>query len=125
MIHTSDCIPRIIAEFPAFKTYWDDYLQRWRGESPGFSLELSEFARFIHDSIVGDGTVDLLKAFNLIEELMTKGDDEMQDAAATCILENLQNYETPPKKWIYLLGPESRKYCLAWDNFTGVRTEGL
>lgn len=56
------------------------------------------------------------------------GDEDVQTAAATCFLENLMN-RTPelidPQRFVPLLGHESKEYCRAWDEFCGVRTEGL
>ena len=67
--------------------------------------------------------------FALIEIFMNKGNQDVQDAAATCFLENLINYTSAgrlkPESFLCYLGPESKKYCKAWDEFTGVKTEGL
>lgn len=60
---------------------------------------------------------------------MLEGDQEVQDAAATCFLENLQHQvdvgKVPGALSSSLLGSESRDYCKAWDEFTGVKTKEL
>jgi hypothetical protein len=65
----------------------------------------------------------------MIEHLMLQGDDAVKDAVATCFLENLINRtsagDIPAANFVHLLGPESVAYCKAWDEFTGVKTEGL
>lgn len=67
--------------------------------------------------------------FDVAERLMVEGDNEVKDAVATCFLENLLNVASAGRidasKFVDLLGPESRAYCRAWDEFTGVHTEGL
>lgn len=60
---------------------------------------------------------------------MLEGNDKVRDAVATCFLENLINAvawgRIPSSSFIHLLGEESKKYYKAWDEFTGVKTEGL
>lgn len=67
--------------------------------------------------------------FLLIESFLKEGDRDLQDAAATCFLENLINYAAwgslKPETFLCYLGIESKKYCKAWDEFTGTKTEGL
>jgi hypothetical protein len=72
---------------------------------------------------------EIKEIFSLIEFFMVKGNQDVQDAAATCFLENLINSASwgplKPESFLCYLGPESKKYCKAWDEFTGVKTEGL
>lgn len=66
--------------------------------------------------------------FNYMEYLLINGDEDVQTVVATCFLESILNV-TPtkidPKRFVDYLGIESRKHCRAWDEFTGVKTEGL
>ena len=69
------------------------------------------------------------KIFKLIERFIKEGDFNVRDAASTCFLENLINYTSAgrlkPEQFIHYLGKESKEYCKAWDEFTGVKTPGL
>ncbi|SER25954.1 DUF7674 family protein [Actinokineospora terrae] len=65
------------------------------------------------------------KAFRLVEQTLKDGDEEERSAAATGFLEAVLNaWDTGfdlRSIWPYV-GPESRKYCLWWNEFTGVPT---
>ena len=64
--------------------------------------------------------------FLLVEEVLANGDQESKDVIATGFLEGLQHQKAlPADLWVPLLGPHARKYCEAWDKFTGVATKGL
>lgn len=60
---------------------------------------------------------------------MLEGDTQVQNAFATCFLENLINVssggEISSLDFVRLLGTESKNYCKGWDEFTGAKTEGL
>jgi hypothetical protein len=75
------------------------------------------------------GKKEIKNIFNLIERLIKQGNNIVKDAANTCFLENLINYTSAgrlePEQFIHYLGPESKAYCKAWDEFTGVKTPGL
>lgn len=82
-------------------------------------------------------TAGELKIFEYIEEQRQKYHDVKEDndesdfdnAICTCFLENLLNHasagDVDYDRFIPLLGPKSREYCKAWDQFTGVRSPGL
>lgn len=61
--------------------------------------------------------------------LLREGNQDVQDAAATCFLENILNYDSAGRlkasSFVHLLGTESKAYCKARDEFTGVKTPGL
>jgi hypothetical protein len=87
-----------------------------------------EFTDYVSDLIEQGETKDLPRIFTFIEKLIVEGDQDVKDAAATCFLENLINYSDntiPASSFVPLLGPKSRDYCKGWDEFTGVKTEGL
>jgi len=103
-----------------------------RSQKPGYRILRNDVAAF-SDYVgyqINQGKRDNLKTiFDLIEELLTDGDQDVKDAAATCFLENLINLASANKlfspDFVPFLGTNSRAYCEAWDSFTGVKTEGL
>ena len=119
----------ILQQVPGFRERWQAHREYWEGEDAGLCNDMSEFSEYVVDLIADEQSADLPMIFELIERLMVKGDQDVQNAAATCFLENLINIagtdRLDAKKYIHLLGPESRAYCKAWDKFTGVYTEGL
>lgn len=132
MVFENDCSKLIFEEFPEFEHSkdWQDHLVFWEGEKQSLGIEMATFSHFISDSLNNNVYhLNFEKVFNFIEFLMIEGDNEVKNAAATQFLENLINRtssgELDPKKFVHLLGPKSREYCKAWDEFTDVKTEGL
>ncbi len=73
---------------------------------------------------------ELKEIFLLVEFFLNDGNQDVQSAVATCFLEGLINFIshdrlTSEKLMTYLVGKESIEHCKAWDEFTGVKTEGL
>ncbi|NJN53980.1 MAG: hypothetical protein HC804_04000 [Anaerolineae bacterium] len=89
---------------------------------------MSEFSDYAADLILNEKLALLPEIFNLMEQFLVEGEPIVQDVTATCFLENLINRAgttLDPKTFVHLLGPKSIAYCQAWDEFTGVYTEGL
>jgi hypothetical protein len=129
MISRADCMNTILRRIPNFEERWQAHLSYWDGEEPGLCIDVTEFSDYVADLINQDRLEALPGIFDLIEQLMVEGDDEVRTAVATCFLENLLNVSSAgklePAKFTHLLGPESRAYCRAWDEFTGVHTNGV
>ncbi len=123
------------AFFEIVMVRFSDFYEKW------FNAEIKEvedytpcrclmfFVDYIIDSIEKNDQIDLGNVFYTIEEFLVNGDQDVKDAAATCFLESLVNMSSwgriSPNTFVPLLGPESRACCRGWDEFTGVKTEGL
>jgi hypothetical protein len=128
MISKKDCMQLILNKFPGFQERWQKHLDWWEGEEAGLCNDMSQFSRYVTELIVDKQLDNLPQIFDFIEILMIDGDLDVQNAAATCFLENLINITSetiPASSFISLLGAESRDYCKAWDDFTGVQTVSL
>lgn len=89
---------------------------------------MSTFADFVKERIVNAESSEVARIFDLIEHLLVFGDEDVQTAATTCCLENILNVtpsKIPPERFVRFLGPKSREFCRAWDEFTGITTPGL
>lgn len=94
---------------------------------------MTTLGRYVEDLLNAPLSIEkkqeIKEIFSLIEFFIKEGNQTVQDAAATCFLENLINYTSAgtlkPETFLCYLGPESKAYCKAWDEFTGVKTEGL
>lgn len=82
-------------------------------------------------------TQEELEIYKFIEQVRNnysgfpEGSEEFDfdNAACVCFLEDLQNIastgEIKYSRFIPYLGEKSKEYCRAWDEFTGVKSEGL
>ncbi len=70
---------------------------------------------------------DYGKLFALVETYIAGGQQDLRDAAATCFIENLQNVSdnVDSELWVPYTGKATRQFALAWDEFTGVKTNAL
>jgi hypothetical protein len=105
-------------------------LERYKDGDISFCGIMNAFTDYVVDSYIKCENKEKLKViFEVIESFMKNGDNKVKDAAATCFLENLINISShgdfDTSMFIYYLGPESKAYCKAWDEFTGVKTPGL
>lgn len=124
-----NCMQNILERVPAFKQDWQTHLDYWNGEEAGLCNDMSEFSRYVADLILTNQLESLPQIFSLVEEFLNEGNQQVQEAIATCFLENLINCcssdDLDAEAFIHLLGPASEAYCKAWDEFTGVKTKGL
>lgn len=129
MIQRDGCIELLLREFPAFAPHWRAYEREWEEMgSPGLCTEMSAFADFVKEQILTVSPPEIARLFAVIEHLLVFGDDAVQTAATTCCLENILNVtpsKVPAELYVQYLGPKSRDFCRAWDEFTGVKTPGL
>ncbi len=128
MITTENCIIKVLQTFPAFQSHWENYIQSWEYQTPGICFDLTTFGDYVVNVLKDKQTLDsnVQVIFDFIETLLTEGDNEVQDATTTCLLENIVNSTgVETKRFIPYLGKLSKQYIKAWDEFTGVKTEGL
>ena len=117
---------------------WLEDLPLYVGESKpvNISVTLTIFCRFIARTVLRTKkpSYDTKELFDFIEDMIIIKDQKLQDAVATCFLENFLNYSSEdeldshyvdPATFVPFLGEESKDYCKGWDEFTKVRTPGL
>ncbi|MDQ3930780.1 MAG: hypothetical protein M3328_16745 [Chloroflexota bacterium] len=117
---------------PDFSRTWEAEAYLYTDEENrifSFCSVFSAFSHYVATLLTSedDEPPGLVPVFQYVERCMHDRGD-VGTAAATCFLENLMNRtpsEIVPNRFVPLLGPESRYYCRAWDEFCGVRTEGL
>ena len=127
MVSKIEILKKLFNLFPPFEKFFEDEIDKLWGEDLGIHMNMSSFSNYIIDLIANDSQKNHQKEIELtfifMEQLMNEGSEEVQEAVATCFLENLLNavsWETiPASSFVPLLGPESKKHCKAWDEFTG------
>jgi hypothetical protein len=114
---------------PDFTEMWADEAYLWEDNKGNFSPcgIFAVFSHYMAEVLNASKHQSVGDVFEFVEDCMHQSND-MATGVATCFLENLMN-RTPgkidPDSFIPLLGPRSREYCRAWDDFCGVKTKGL
>lgn len=130
MILKECCMKMILEKFPDFNQAWQKHLEWWGDDDHGLCNDLSAFCNYVCALLQEKENEKHAKnIFLFIEQLMQEGEHDLQEAVATCFLESLinlaSNGHVSTSTFVHLLGNESREHCKAWDEFTGVKTEGL
>jgi hypothetical protein len=106
-----------------------DHLRNdWLPDAPPFSVAMGTLGRAL---AAGASAVDddgIRRIAGVIETLMTSGTEDVKNGIATGLLEAIvSSSDTEPGalRLLRCLGTESRKYCRAWDEFSGGTTPGI
>src|SRR5437763_13270010 len=76
-------MPRLIAEFPEFHARWEKHLEFWQGEPAGHYNDIAQFAHFVVEDLYPNGkTADLQHAFDLMEQWLVNGNQNLRDLIA-------------------------------------------
>lgn len=126
-ITDDDCISLIKEKFPEFLSYWQSYINYW-GSDLGLTIQMLPFSEYTLEVIKSNNQNEIRKIFDFVEFLICNGDESVQNAITTSFLESLLNKDPGEIKFSHFsnfLGENTINYCIAWDKFTGVKTEGL
>jgi hypothetical protein len=113
--------------FPNFIPYWESYTTYWEIYE-GSIAQMTPFAQYAIEMIKTKNTPEIKRIFEFIEFLLCEGDESVQAGAATIFLEYLLSKDPTEIKFstfCQYLGKNSLGYCRDWDEYCGVRTDGL
>lgn len=131
---TSERIDEIEA---ALLSMCPDFAERLNDERDLYALEdgalsvsglFAIFSHYVAARLEGGFDPALRPVFEYVENKITDDQYEVDTAVTTCFLENLMNRvpsTIAPSALVPLLGPKSREFCRGWDEFCGVKTDGL
>ncbi|WP_447895911.1 DUF7674 family protein [Vreelandella sp. GE22] len=129
MITHKNCIGLFIDKTPGFEPVWQAHLEFWGNDIPGLSNDISKLSSYLIKNLHLISKDQRKEIFLLVESCLEKGDEMVKNAVATCLLENMLNAVSSERVeahlFVDLLGEKSRNFCKAWDDFTGVHTQGL
>ena len=113
----AEVMPRLVAEFPTFRPRWEKHLEWWKGEPAGNYNDIAEFVHFVVQDLYPSGnTEDLQHAFDLMENWLVNGNENLRGLITIGFLETLQNaasWQTFGREaFIPFLGPQCRQ---AWN----------
>ena len=108
-------LDRLVALFPEFREHWDSPGNCFRDKDGAFTLHgvFAEFTTFFterHATLPGD-RVAALGLF--VSECMESGDERLDNAAATCFVENIAGEACDRGLSPHLTG-EARRCWRAW-----------
>lgn len=86
------------------------------------------FSHYVSDRLEHGFDPGLRTVFEYVETKITDDNYEVDTAVTTCFLENLMNRvpsRISPAALVPLLGPKARIFCRGWDEFCGMKTDGL
>lgn len=127
MLSKIEILETLFNLFPPFEKFRAEEIEELGEEDRSFHTDMIDFCTYIIKLIANDSEKNHQKEIELtfifIEKLMNEGSEEVQEAVATCFLEDLLNAVSweriPASSFVPLLGPESKKFCRGWDEFTG------
>ncbi len=113
---------------PEFDSYWNSESCHFNfgAESTVHGLFIA-FSHVVCEKLEDKSLNNAPTIFEFIERTVMSGGPSA-NAACTCFLEGILN-RTPttiePELFVHLLGENSKKYCKAWNEFTGVDVAGI
>jgi|SRR5215469_6272322 len=113
-------MPRLIAEFPGFRSRWEKHVELWKGEPAGSYNDIAQFAHFVVQDLYPHGnTADVQRAFDLMEHWLVNGNRNLRDLIAIGFLEDVQNVASwqafGKEAFVPFLGPQCRQAWLEID----------
>ncbi len=125
-ITLEECKKLLKEKFPEFIPYWEAEISLWGEE--GILALFSPFSSYTIEVIKANNPSQLKKIFDSVEFLISEGDESVKNGVATVFLEDLMKQDPAEFEFKTIcpyLGKNSIGYCRDWDEFCGVRTDGL
>jgi len=112
-----------------FRAAYKQLVEEWSPDAPPVTIIFSSLGRSFCSHSSMSSKLALMNICAVIEELMSRGDDAVQDAVATGMLEAMLAESSAGRfdmsTLTPFLGTHTKAYCRAWDEFTGIHTPGL
>jgi hypothetical protein len=115
MVDKSEIIPSFLEVCPSFRERWETRVKSWGSRERGDYNDIGELADHIVDLYEKGETERFSDIFDLVEELVNEGNQEVRDLMTIGLLEDIRNIAShrPFGNSVFLswLGPTSRQ---AW-----------
>jgi hypothetical protein len=84
-------LERLVELFRDFRAHWDDPLNCWRDDDGSFNTfrVFAEFTAYVRERHAGLARARVKAVGDLVSECMSSADVDLDNAAATCIRENM------------------------------------
>lgn len=103
-----------------------DYVEDPHNFSIG--IKIAAFSIYTVESYSCETLEYIKKIFDFVEDMILRSNEDVSDAFKGHFLEYVINHVPdviPLKTFVELLGPESKAYCKAWNDFCGIQMEGI
>jgi hypothetical protein len=118
---TMDYLRNLVLDIPVLNEKLTRCIKYWGDETPPPIVAFGDIGDAIVDNLTALSGEVRQKVFASIESGMTDPDDDIRTAMATGLIEALiSRSDGKPGLWAEiesLLGPDSKKYALAWRSF--------
>ena len=113
----ADIMPRLVAEFPGFRSRWEKHVESWNGKPAGNYNDITQFVYFVVEDLYPSGkTEEVQRLFDMMEDWLKNGSNGVQELVVVGFFEDLQNLASQQtfgkEAFVPFLGPESRE---EWD----------
>ena len=132
MIRASDLLPLLFNAYPETREELIDTVSSWLPRSGLISPHtiMTHLSHRVANNFIKQNYENAEEIFDLVELLIIDGDEDVKNAVCTCFLANLQNIASnendfDDSHYVSLLRAKSIEFCKHWDEYTGVKTEGL
>ena len=132
MIRATEILPLLIKTYPDTRDELIRTVSSWLPKSGAISPHtiMTHLSHRVANNLMNNNYQFSEELFDLVELLIIEGDEDVKNATCTCFLANLQNIasnenEFEDSHYVSLLRAKSTEFCKRWDEYTGVKTEGL
>lgn len=132
MIQASDLLPMLFKAYPELREELLETVSSWLPRSGNISPHtiMTHLSHRVAKNFMVHNYTDSEELFDLVELLIIDGSEDVKNAVCTCFLANLQNIasnenEFDDSHYVSLLRAKSIEFCKYWDEYTGVKTDGL
>lgn len=116
----------VLAKFPEFGESWAKHKSFWGDEEAGLGNDVTAFSHYAK-TLIEKNDPSVKPVFEFVEECLQSGNEQVKNTFKTSFLENIMNYgdQIDLVKIAPILGTESRLFCKAWNDYTGVDVPGI
>lgn len=132
MIRAAHLLPLLFQCYPDARNELIETVSSWLPRNGVLSAHtlLTHVSHRVAKNFMANNYNRAEELFDLVELLIIDGDEDVKNATCTCFLANLQNIasnenEFDDAHYVSLLRAKSIEFCKRWDEYTGVKTEGL
>jgi hypothetical protein len=126
-VNTIESSYDFLCENKFLKIAFDEVYSDWKPDIPPITTVMSVLGDAIMLNEMEFTEKEYTDIFDRIERLLINGNDSVKNAIATGLLETLLHSSKTEvaSNFTIFIGKRSKEYCIAWDEFTGVKTFGL